>query len=210
MITDPSDGALIEAWKAGEASAGETLFERYYESVVRFFANKTDETSAQDLVQRTFLACIQGLPRLHSSANFRSYMFGVAYRSLCKHYERRARERGQLDVAEISVADLAARTPTQRIAERQEQRLLLIALRAIPLEHQVLLELLYWEKLPVAEIAAALEIPVNTAKTRIRRGRQLLEQALDSLAESPDLRRSTLDNLERWAAELRPHRPAGT
>lgn len=201
-MSDDTDDALVAAWSSGDRRAGEALFERYYEPLARFFYNKADPASAQDLIQRTFLACVEGLARLRSTEKFRSYLFGVAYRSLCKHYERQARERGRFDVWEISVADLTARTPTQAFAAREEQRLLLRALRAIPLEHQVLLELLYWEKLPVADIAAILQVPANTAKTRLRRARQLLEQAMQSLTDSPDLRRSTLDDLERWAAEL--------
>ena len=185
------------------------MFERYYESVARFFINKTDQASAQDLIQRTFLACIEGLPRLQTGDNFRSYLFGVAYRSLCKHYERQTREFGRLDVHAVSVADLAARTPTQVFAAQEEQRLLLRALRVIPLEHQVLLELMYWEKVSVADIAAAMVIPVNTIKTRLRRARQLLEQAMAALEDSPEIRRTTLDNLERWAAEIVPIAPRG-
>lgn len=207
MNPHDSDGTLVDAWKTGDARAGEVLFERYYPSVARFFFNKTDEASAQDLIQRTFLACIEGLQRLQASDNFRGYLFGVAYRSLCKHYERQARERGQLNVSDMSVADLAARTPTQVFAEREEQRLLLQALRAIPLEYQVLLELLYWEKMIVADIAVAMQIPLGTAKTRVRRGRQLLEEAMHALSDSPELKRSTLDNLERWAAEIKSASP---
>lgn len=212
MLTDESDGTLVDAWKRGDTRAGEALFERHYDSVARFFFNKTDEATAQDLTQRTFVACLEGLPRLNSSESFRSWLFGVAYRSLCKHYERQGRERGRLDPLLMSVTDLNARTPTQVLVAQEEQRLLLRAMRSIPLEHQVLLELLYWEKLPVADIAAALQIPLNTAKTRIRRGRQLLEQAMEALVDSPELRHSTLDNLERWVAELgprHPRRPAG-
>lgn len=200
---DRSDGALVEAWKAGDASAGEALFERHYDAVARFFFNKADEVSAQDLIQRTFLACIEGLPRLAASDSFRGYLFGVAYRSLCKHYERQARERGRLDVLADSVADLGARSPTQAFVAHEEQRLLLRALRAIPLEHQALLEWMYWEKLPLTEIAAMLQVPVNTVKTRLRRGRQLLAEAMARLADSPGLRQSTHDDLERWAAGLR-------
>jgi RNA polymerase sigma-70 factor (ECF subfamily) len=203
MQNEEPDGALVEAWKAGDARAGETLFERYYDAVARFFFNKTDEASAQDLIQRTFLACIEGLPRLAANDNFRGYLFGVAYRSLCKHYERQARERGRLDVLAESVADLGARSPTQAFVAHEEQRLLLRSLRAIPLEHQVLLEWMYWEKLPVAEISAALQVPVNTVKTRLRRGRQLLAEAMARLADSPALQHSTRDDLNRWAAELR-------
>lgn len=202
MTNEPSDSTLVEMWSAGDARAGEQLFERYYDSVARFFFNKADEASVQDLIQRTFLACVEGLARLRGAGNFRSYLFGAAYRLLCKHYERRARERGTVDIAEISVADFAARTPSQVFIEREEQRLLLLALRAIPLEHQALLELFYWEKLPIADIAHALQIPLSTAKTRLRRSRQLLEEALAARVDSPVLLRSSLDNLERWAADV--------
>lgn len=200
-----SDGELVQAWKAADSRAGEALFERYYNAVARFFFNKTDEASAQDLIQKTFLTCIESLHRLQSLESFRGFLFTIAYRVLCKHYEGRARERGQVDISELSVQDLALRSPTQMFAEREEQKLLLRALRSIPLESQVVLELVYWEKMTAIEVAAVMAIPEGTAKSRVRRGRQLLEEAMAKLSASEELRRSTLDNIERWADEVRRH-----
>ena len=45
-------------------------------------------------------------------------------------------------------------------------------LRSIALELQIVLELHYWEQCSVAEIAAALELPEGTVKSRLRRGRE--------------------------------------
>ena len=54
-----SDAQLVARWRQGDKSAGEALFERYYDGVARFFYNKVGERSA-DLIQKTFLACVAG------------------------------------------------------------------------------------------------------------------------------------------------------
>ena len=92
--------------------------------------------------------------------------------------------------------------PSRAVAARQEQQLLLQALRRLPIEMQVALELFYWEELTVAEIAEVLETPVGTVKSRLQRARARLDQVIAELAESEDLLRSTVDNFERWAREL--------
>lgn len=198
----PSDVELVRAWRSGERTAGERLFERYYDPVARFFFNKTDEQSCADLIQRTFLACVEGLARLEDAANFRSYLFSTAYRLLCKHYETRHHARMPLDLM-VATAQDCMQTPTQALAAKQEQRLLLAALRAVPVEYQIVLELVYWESMTAEEIGRALVLPLGTAKTRIRRGRQLLEKAMAELAESRVLLQSTVTGLEQWAAAVR-------
>jgi hypothetical protein len=63
--------------------------------------------------------------------------------------------------------------------------LLLQAMRKIPLESQMILELYYWENMTAKDIGDVLEIPEGTARTRIRRAKQLLEAQLGELATSP-------------------------
>ena len=89
------------------------------------------------------------------------------------------------------------------LAQRREQQLLLEGLRRIPVELQVALELHYWEQMSDAEIARALDMPLGTAKSRIRRARQLLGERMAELAASPAELQSTLANLEQWAEQLR-------
>jgi RNA polymerase sigma-70 factor, ECF subfamily len=194
------DGALVDAWRTGDARAGATLFERHYDGVARFFRNKVGDGASNDLIQRTFLACFEGFARFRGEASFRTYLFSIAYNLLCKHFE--AQRRCPVDLGTISVHDLRT-SPSQVMAARSEQRLILTALRRIPVEYQALLELHYWEQMTAAEAALALAIPVGTAKTRLRRGRQLLADQLAALADSPGLLTSTVGDLETWATELR-------
>lgn len=192
------DEELLAAWRAGDRRAGEALFERYYEPVARFFFNKTDAEA--ELIQQTFLACVEGAAKFRGEGSFRSFLFAIAYRQLCRHYRDRKGER--IDLTEISVAAMEP-SPSQRLVEGEELRLLLAGLRRIPVDCQVALELLYWEQLTTAEIAATLEIPEGTVKSRLRRGRALLREAIEALASSPDLATSTLLGIETWASALR-------
>ncbi len=192
------DEELLVAWRAGDRGAGELLFERYYEPVARFFVNKTDAHA--ELIQQTFLACIEGAARFRGEGSFRSFLFAIAYRQLCKHYRDRKGER--LDLAEVSVAAMEP-SPSQVMLEGEELKLLLAGLRRIPVDCQVVLELLYWEQLTTVEMAAVLEIPEGTVKSRLRRGRALLRAAIEALASSPDLAGSTLLGIETWANALR-------
>jgi RNA polymerase sigma-70 factor (ECF subfamily) len=127
-------------------------------------------------------------------------LFAIAYRQLCLHYKTRAN--APVDLASQSVAGLDPSLASV-LVEREEQRLLLAALRSIALELQVVLELHYWEQCSVAEIAAALEIPAGTVKSRLRRGREQLREAIDRLAATPELALSTFQGLESWAAAVR-------
>lgn len=196
---------LVQAWRAGDEQAGRALFERHYGQVARFFGTKVGEQEAIDLVQSTFLACLEGRERLREAANFRRYLFTVAHNLLYRHYGKRARRQGvQMPAGDEqpSVADLSPSAPTV-IAKREEQRLILRALREIPLDCQVVLELYYWERMTVGELAEVLEVPLGTAKTRLRRARARLEERLAQLAESSQILQSTLSDLEGWARGLR-------
>ncbi len=203
-MSDDSDAGLVEAWRGGDREAGRRLFQRHYAGVARFFRNKVGE-AGPDLIQRTFLACVEGRERFRNEASFRSYLFSIAYKILCKHYreQRRAqaRDHGGIDFEAESAFQLTS--PLSGVAARQEQRLLLEGLRRLPVDYQVVLELHYWEGMSAADLAEVLAIPLGTAKTRLRRGRELLEERLKEASASAVLLHSTLANLDAWATQLR-------
>ncbi|MCA9657298.1 MAG: sigma-70 family RNA polymerase sigma factor [Myxococcales bacterium] len=195
------DEDLLEAWRSGDEDAGVALFERHYDGVARFFKSKAWDASA-DLIQRTFLACLETRDRMRDGTSFRSYLFGIARNILFEHYRGKRRDGRRLDFAERSLEDLGA-TPTTALARAQESQLLLQGLRRIPLEHQMILELYYWEEMTAGEIAGVLEVPEGTARTRIRRAKQLLEGELKALATTPQILQSTVSDLDSWASQLR-------
>ena len=195
-----TDIDLLQAWRAGDQRAGAELFERYYDPLHRFFANKTS-TDPSDLIQETFEACVNKAERIEPD-RFRGFVFGVAYNRLKKFYERARTDGERLDYGTISSADLSPGASTM-LAKSAEQRVLLEALRRIPVEHQLVLEMFYWENCTSAEIAQVLGEPHGTIRTRIRRARTLLTEAMAEVTDDAALLSQTRSDLEGWAAKIR-------
>ena len=201
-VEGPTDESLLEAWQGGDADAGAELFDRHYDGLSRFFRNKVDDTHRDDIIQQTFMA-VPGA-KFDGRSSVRTWLFAIAWRRLVDHFRGQAR-RGRYELAgvgEMSVVDMGA-TPETRYARNQERRLLLEGLRRLPLQQQVVLELHYWEEMSGARIAEVLEIPVGTAKTRLRDGRLRLTRVLEEIAESEEVLKSTLDDLDGWARRAR-------
>jgi len=196
------DMDLVAAWQAGDAEAGERLIERHVELVHRFFSNKT-HSGIDDLVQQTFLACIESKRNFAGRASFRSYLLGIARNVLFGHF----RERGAaFDPLTSTAAGFApGPTPAEEVAQAQEQADLLSALRTLPLQTQTLVELAYWETLSDQELAEVLEFPVGTIKSRLRRARQLLAEAMPGTQTAPREvpQPGAPSTLASWAAQVR-------
>ena len=197
-----SDFELLEAWRAGDQRAGRELFTRHFDSIYRFFRSKVDD-AAEDLTQQTFLGCVKGKERYRGDASFRTYLYTIARNRLYTHIRDRQRRDAVLEIGAQSVADLGLASPTGHIAAREEQKLLLQAMRHLPLEMQVALELHYWEGLSVREISEVIDTPTGTIKRRLQRARQRLDELIAELATSDELRRSTQANFDDWAQALR-------
>ncbi|MBV1861750.1 MAG: sigma-70 family RNA polymerase sigma factor [Nannocystaceae bacterium] len=184
MIEREEDFVLLTSWRTGDRSAGGRLIKRYSGLLLRFFRTKVGE-DADDLVQHTFVACTERKDAIQNPASFRAYLLAIARGVLVEHFRRKTRHHKRFDALETSVADLEP-TPSQHLAKNEERRLMGEALRQIPLELQVALELYYWEGMAGPELAAALDLPEGTVRTRLRRGRQLVRERLAELGAPED------------------------
>jgi RNA polymerase sigma-70 factor (ECF subfamily) len=200
----PDDTALLDAWAGGDKQAGSVLFERHYRSVYRFFANKLASLAeVEDLVQQCFIAAIEARHRYRGDASFKGFLLAIARNLLLKHL-RDHRKLESLDAGQISLADCGLGVST--IAQqRREQQLLLTALRHIPIDSQVVLEMTYWEQLTGKAIAEVLGESEAAIRGRLRKAKLELRGALEALARTPEELHSTLDGLERWAEGLRAY-----
>ncbi|MCA9684655.1 MAG: RNA polymerase sigma factor [Myxococcales bacterium] len=202
-MADPTpDFELLEAWRAGDQRAGRELFARHFDAIYRFFRSKVDD-AADDLTQQTFLGCVKGKESYRGDASFRTYLFTIARNRLYTHIRDRNRREAVIEIGGESVADLGLGTATAHLAAREEQRLLLMAMRHLPLEMQVALELHYWEGLSVREIAIVIDTPEGTIKRRLQRARARLDELIHELTDDASLRQSTTSNFDQWARELR-------
>jgi RNA polymerase sigma-70 factor (ECF subfamily) len=197
---DGSDAELLDAWRDGDAAAGNALLERHVEALVRFFEGKVED-GLEDLVQRTMLACVTHRDRMRDSTSFRAFLFAVARNELYDHYKRVAREREAFDPSVSAVLDLAP-SPSSAVARDDARAAMLYALRRIPIELQIAIELHYWEELTTNELADALGVPQGTVKSRLRRAKELLRERLDASTPAPTREPATDRELDAWADEV--------
>ena len=188
------DEELLEAWRGGDTGAADTLIRRHFSAVQRFFRNKA-WGDCEDLTQVTFERCVAGRDRFEGRSSFRAYLFSVARYVLFEHY--RKKKAGAFDPAHSSVIDIDA-SPSQIVAGMQWQQAFLEALREIPVEMQVVLELYYWEGLRTHEIAEIVEVPRGTVKSRLHHARLQLKKRCE--ASGLDMKQPL--SLPGWARDV--------
>lgn len=200
-VAEPTDAALLEAWGAGDRSAGATLFDRHYGALARFFRNKAGD-AADDLIQHTLLATLEARDRFEGKASFRTFLFAIARNVLFDHY--RARHSGP-HAPDFSVSSLAELAPSASsvIAAAGRRRSLLEGLRSIPLQFQVVLELSFWERMTAREIGEVVGAPEGTVRTRLRRAKELLAKELRRIENLGVPLETTIAQLDDWAAAVR-------
>lgn len=194
------DLELLRAWRSGDRRAGNELLNRHFDRIHRFFLNKAD-TNVEELVQRTFVACVEARDRLREDTSFRAFLFAIAHNVLMGHLRGLPHGAREVDFERESIVDLGA-SPTSVLAARDEEQLVVFALRQIPVESQVLLELYYWEDMTGAELGVLFGVPEDTARSRIRRAKELLQAAIHRAETSGWSTSDTAANLDQWARGL--------
>ncbi len=200
MADERDDLVLLTAWRGGDRDLGNTLFRRHVASISRFFRTKVPD-HVEDLTQKTFLALVESESRFAGNSSFRTYLFGIARNQLLMHLRSKSRTSARFEPLTRS-AIAAGASPARIAAQQEQQQLVLMALQRIPVDYQVALELHYYESMALAEIAAVLGEPVGTVKSRLSRGRVILRETLEALAEPSELLTSAVSKMDRWASSI--------
>jgi RNA polymerase sigma factor (sigma-70 family) len=175
---DP-DILLLERWRSGDRQAAQTLFERYFPEIYRFFQHKV-EREADDLAQRTFLACVAAREQFRQQSSFRTYLFTIARNELYRHFRSRPGD-AEVDFDAISVAELV--TPASAKVDRARMvGHMRDALRELPAEQQLLLELHYWHDLDAEALGEVFSAAPATIRVRLTRARAALRARLEGSA----------------------------
>jgi RNA polymerase sigma factor (sigma-70 family) len=175
--------------------AGGELLRRHLRVIRGFFAGKVDPIAAEDLTQRTFEAVSRLRSELRLEAGFRSFLFGVARLELLRHLDEWRRRGSRFDPLEVSLTALGT-GPVTAVGLRERGDRLAEAIRRLPLDFQLTLELHYWQDMSFVEVAKALDVAVGTIKSRVSRARGMLARELGL----PDA-----DTVPTLLDENRPH-----
>ena len=185
-----SDEELAKHFVAGDRRAFETLVQRYSKPVYNFALNFLgDADEADEAAQRVFVQMYQSLPRARLDAPLKPWIYQIA-RNKCidlwrghKTLSLSAGEERSTEGDEALDIDPPDPTPLpEQLAERKDlQRILRQTINALPVKYRVAATLRYVNELSFAEIARAMDVPENTAKTYFQRAKKLLRRKLSDL-----------------------------
>jgi RNA polymerase sigma-70 factor, ECF subfamily len=172
------DHLLIQCFLAGEQAAFDRLVERYYQRIDRLAQQVVrNPMAAEDITQEVFLRVYRGLRRFRGEASFYSWLYRITI-NLCLNYLRHQENRASTAQDSDAAALPAVADPSLVLEAQERERLIRSAIDALPAHYRVAIILRDLEGLSYQEIAAILDIPLGTVKSRINFGKGLLRKAL--------------------------------
>ncbi|MBI3973419.1 MAG: sigma-70 family RNA polymerase sigma factor [Chloroflexi bacterium] len=153
-----------------------------------------DEAAAQDLAQEALLRVHRSLGRLEDPARFGAWLCGIAANLARTWWRRQVRSPVSLEGLATSRPDgtwepvlLVPLSPEQVVEEAEQTRRVLDAVESLPAPLGRAVALYYLEGLSYAEVAATLDVPVSTVKSRLFKSRSKLRLALEGAAETAEM-----------------------
>jgi RNA polymerase sigma-70 factor, ECF subfamily len=151
-----------------------------------------DRAEAEDLVQEAALAAVKGFGTFRQGTNFKAWFFQILTNCFYGRHRRTARqgESSNLDdvpelylyerTADLGLHDLA--NPARELLSRIDGEEIAAALAGLPEEYRVVSTLYFMEDFSYLEIASILGVPAGTVRSRLHRGRKLLQRRLWPIA----------------------------
>jgi RNA polymerase sigma-70 factor (ECF subfamily) len=181
------------------AAAGPATFESLFAAVMssaygvamRFCHNQAD---AEDLVQEAAFLAYRSFDSFEQGSNFRAWFLKIL--TNC-YFSKRRREKSRpvtSDLDDTPDLYLYARSgqagfptqgpdPASELLEALGTERIAAAIARLPEDYRVVSTLYFMEDLSYEEIARILECPVGTVRSRLHRGRKMLQKALWQVAE---------------------------
>ena len=197
-----TDEQLVDAARASDQGAFAELFTRHRPRLLSLaLQRRLPPQDAEDVVQQTMLKAWQALARFRGDSSFATWITRVLMNEVFQFQRKRSRMRlEEMEDANTLTAVLeagSAITPGRLSPHRlnQEQRLLLIernrlvhaALRSLPESLRTVLRMQFFDERPLEEIAAQLQRPVATVKSRRHRARLELRKRFAGRLRGADL-----------------------
>ena len=155
----------------------EAEFSYVLNSLYRLGVRRSD---LEDLAHEVFVTVHQILPDYDPTRPLRPWLFGIAFR-IASDYRRRARHTREVPEAWGHEPADGARPADEQLASEQSRRLVIEALEALDLDRRAVVVLHDIDGQSIPEVAHALNIPLNTAYSRLRLAREQLRAAIQRI-----------------------------
>ncbi len=182
LATPPSDASeralLDRIAKSQDQAAFRTLYGSYYQRLSRLLTRMSvRREDIEEVINDTFWVVWTKAGEFRGASQLSTWIIGIAYRRALNAL-RRAKLRPVAD-HEFDEDSISVESSEE---DETNQQWLSLGLERLPVEQRMALELTYTLGHSCEEVAAILDCPVNTVKTRLFRARETLKQVLPRLA----------------------------
>ncbi|HWR83999.1 MAG TPA: sigma-70 family RNA polymerase sigma factor [Candidatus Deferrimicrobium sp.] len=175
-------GGLAQKRKSFEVEALPHM-EALYRTALRMTKNQSD---AEDLVQETFVKAYRFWDRFESGSNCRAWLFKIMTNIFINEYRSKARSPMAVNVDELDdnflygqlAVEDTTRTPEQQLFAKLFDDDVKKAIENLPPDFRFVVVLSFLEGFSYQEIADIMNLQLGTVKSRLHRGRKLLQKAL--------------------------------
>jgi RNA polymerase sigma-70 factor, ECF subfamily len=215
---EPSDEELMARLASGCEDSLGLLHRRYAPLIVNISSSSLGRASAEEIVQDVFVAIWQKADTFDASkGSFRSWALQIAHLRVINEFRRRSRRpRLVADPEGLQLANVAGEIadPGEEAGLDDRRAVVRAAVEALPPSQRQALSLAFLDDLTHQQVAESLNLPLGTAKSRIRSGLQALRAQLSTRVAAGLLivavaavglvrDRMMRSDLERQAAALR-------
>jgi len=182
-----------------------SVIDRAFGMALRLTRNRAD---AEDLVQETALLAFRNFGGFEPGTHFKAWFFRILTNCYFTTYRRRQRQGSTVDFDDTPDLYLYARShaagipldavdPAGSLIDRLDTERVGAAIEELPEEYRVVSTLYFMDDLTYQQIADVLGCPVGTVRSRLHRGRKMLQKALWALAEECGIVRALSGGEER-------------
>ena len=186
-MTQSNDAAAAADFK----SLLEPVLEPAYRTAYHLTRNEAD---AEELVQEAALLAFKGFGRFKPGTNFKAWFFTILRNRFISTYRKKQREIKTVELEDAPELymytksmelGLSAQTsePAKYVIEQLDAEQVATALSELPMEFREAATLYFTQDMSYHDIAEVLGVPVGTVRSRLHRGRKLLQKKLWHLAE---------------------------
>lgn len=173
----------------------EPLLPLAYGVAYRMARNQAD---AEDLVQEAALQAFRAFHTFELGTNFKAWYLRILTNCFFARYRKKKRQPEVIDLDEAgplymlrqaATSGLLSQSddPASDLLGRMDAEQISAAIGALPEEYRIVTALYFLDDLSYQEIAAVVDVPLGTVRSRLHRGRRMLQKALWHLAQEQGL-----------------------
>jgi RNA polymerase sigma-70 factor (ECF subfamily) len=166
------------------------LLQMAYGTALRLTRNRSE---AEDLVQDAALLAYKAFGTFQRGTNFKAWFFRILTNAFYSRHRKEKHEKANLSTDEVPALYLYQKTteagisgsdqdPAAAIMDRLDADRVGEALDTLPEEYRTVATLYFIDDLSYHQIAEAVQCPVGTVRSRLHRGRRMLQKALWDVA----------------------------